>query len=427
MKNSLSPNLALANQLVEQARSIGILHNVITNQKTDGKNILINDKRVTYFGNCCYLGLENDVRLKAAAIDAIERYGIQFSCSRTYARIPLYDEIEYLLGQIFEKPTIAAPTTTLAHMSTVPVLMRRNDVIIIDQQAHSSMHNALAIAKEMGAQVEILRHNRMDMLESQLKKLSQQYERVWFMTDGIFSMFGDTAPLSTLWDFMNQYDNFYCYIDDAHGMSWTGQHGSGYTLSQIQFFHDKMVLVTSLAKGFGACGAAIVLPNEALKRLVLNTGATLRASGPVQPATLGAMIASAKIHLSPEITEKQERLGKLMSYFNLTAKSLRLPLVHDNKTPIFFMGVGTPEIGGEIMLNMLKSGFLLNPSSFPSVSYKHTGLRAALTTYHTEQDIFDMLNALSNHLKDVEKKVKTNENDIFSASDNEFQNNKNMV
>ena len=228
MKNSLSPNVELANQIIEQGRSVGILHNVINNYKTDGKNLLINDKRVTYFGNCSYLGLENDLRLKEAAIDAIERYGIQFSCSRTYARIPLYDEIEFLLSQIFGRPTIAAPTTTLAHMSTVPVLMRRNDVIIIDQQAHSSMHDALAIAKDMGAQVEILRHNRMDMLESRLKKLIQQYDRVWFMTDGIFSMFGDIAPLSTLSNLMNKYDNFYCYIDDAHGMSWTGQHGCGY-------------------------------------------------------------------------------------------------------------------------------------------------------------------------------------------------------
>ena len=423
MKNSLSPNVELANQIIEQGRSVGILHNVINNYKTDGKNLLINDKRVTYFGNCSYLGLENDLRLKEAAIDAIERYGIQFSCSRTYARIPLYDEIEFLLSQIFGRPTIAAPTTTLAHMSTVPVLMRRNDVIIIDQQAHSSMHDALAIAKDMGAQVEILRHNRMDMLESRLKKLTQQYDRVWFMTDGIFSMFGDIAPLSTLSNLMNKYDNFYCYIDDAHGMSWTGQHGCGYALSQIPFFHDKMVVLTSLAKGFGACGAAIVLPNEAVKRIVLNTGTTLRASGPVQPATLGAMIASAKIHLSPEIIKKQERLSKLMSYFTITAKSLRLPLVNDDKTPIFFIGVGTPDTGAEITQRMLKSGFLLNPSSFPSVSYKHTGMRAALTTYHTEQDIYNMLNTLSKHLTEMEKQAKVSRHDIYRAFVMALQNN----
>ncbi len=423
MKNSLSPNVELANQIIEQGRSVGILHHVISNESTDGKNIIINGKRVTYFGNCSYLGLEHDPRLKEAAIDAIERYGIQFSCSRTYARLPLYDELEYLLSQIFERPVIAAPTTTLGHMSTVPVLMRRNDVIIIDQQAHSSMHDAIAIAKNIGTQVEILRHNRMDMLESRLKKLTQQYDRVWFMTDGIFSMFGDVPPLSTLWDFMNKYDNFYCYIDDAHGMSWTGKNGSGYALSQLPYFHDKMVLLTSLAKGFGACGAAIVMPNEAIRRVVLNTGTTLRASGPVQPSTLGAMIASSKIHLTPEITERQQQLSRLMSYFMLTAKSLRLPLVNEDKTPIFFIGVGTPDTGAEITQRMLNSGYLLNPSSFPSVSYKHTGMRIALTTHHTEQDIYEMLNKLSEHLTDMEGQAKVSRQDIHRAFGMVLQNN----
>lgn len=423
MTKTLSPNVKLANQIIEQGRSVGILHKVISNTETDGKNIILNGKRVTYFGNCSYLGLEVDERLKEAAIDAIHRYGIQFSCSRTYAYVPLYDELENLLSQIFEKPAIAAPTTTLAHMSTVPTLMRRNDVIIIDQQAHSSMHDAIKIAQNIGVQVEVLRHNRMDMLENRLKKLSQQHDRVWFMTDGVYSMFGDVAPLRNLWDFMNEYDNFYCYIDDAHGMSWMGKNGNGYALSQLPYFHEKMVLLTSLAKGFGACGAAIVLPNEEMRRVVLNTGTTLRASGPVQPATLGAMIASSKIHLSPEITERQERLSKLMSYLKVTAKSLRLPLVTEEKTPISFFGVGSPDTGAEITQRMLQSGYLLNPSSFPSVSYKHTGVRVALTIHHTEQDIYEMLTTLAQHLGDMEQQAKLSQNDIRKAFGMALQNN----
>ena len=232
-----------------------------------------------------------------------------------------------------------------------------------------------------------------------------------------------SPPLSTLWDFMNQYNNFYCYIDDAHGMSWTGKNGSGYALSQLPFFHDKMVLLTSLAKGFGACGAAIVLPNKAIRRVVLNTGTTLRASGPIQPATLGAMIASSKIHLSPEITERQQQLSRLMSYFMITAKSLRLPLVNEDKTPIFFIGVGTPDTGAEITQRMLNSGYLLNPSSFPSVSYKHTGVRIALTTHHTEQDIYEMLTKLSEHLTDMEGQAKVSRPDIHRAFGIALQNN----
>ncbi len=423
MKITLSPDVEMANQIIEQGLAAGIIHQVIEDEKTDGRKILLNGKNVTYFGNCSYLGLEHDPRLKEAAKDAIDRYGIQFACSRTYARLPLYDELESLLSQIFGRPTILAPTTTLAHTSVASVLFRRNDAVLIDQQAHSSMHDALALAKDIGTHVELIRHNRMDMLESRLKKLCQQYDRVWFMTDGLFSMFGDTPPLSIMWDLMNTYDNFYCYIDDAHGMSWTGKHGSGYALSQLPYFHEKMLLLTSLTKGFGACGAAIVLPNESLHRIIMNTGRTLRASGPVQSAALGAMIASAKIHLSPEIIEKQERLSKLISYFILTARQLKLPLANSEKTPIFYIGVGTPESGAEITQRMLKSGFLLNPSSFPSVSYKHTGIRTALTTNHTEQDIYEMLNVLSEHLTDMERHSKVSRQEIHQAFGMVLQNN----
>ncbi len=416
MKNSLSPNIELAHQFMEQGRSAGVIHNVISNQETDGKNIILNGKRVTYFGNCSYLGLGQDARLKEAAIEAIHRYGIQFACSRTYASVPLIEEAESLLTQIFGKPTIAAQTTTLAHLSTIPVLMRREDAIIIDHQAHTSMHNAVAIAKSMDVHVEMIRHNRMDMLESRLKKLQHQYDRIWYMADGVYSMFGDVAPLSAMWDLMNQYDNFYCYIDDAHGMSWTGKHGSGYALSQLPSFHDKMVLVTSLVKGFGACGAAIVLPNEEWRRIILNVGPTLIFSGPLPPSTLGAIIASAKIHLTSEITKKQDRLSQLMSYFVLTTKSLRLPLVNEDRAPIFFFGVGgTLEAGLEISQRMIKSGHLLNLSSFPAVPYKNTGLRATLTTTHTEQDIYEMLYALSEHLSDMERQTKVNRKEIHIA------------
>ena len=416
MQNTFAPHVLLANQIIEQGKSVGILHNVIQNHATDGKTVLLkNGKKVTYFGNCNYLSLEHDPRLKTAAIEAIERYGIQFSCSRTYASLPYYEELEVLLSQIFGKPTIAAPTTTLAHMAVMPVLVQREDAIILDQQCHASIQNAAAVAKSMGTYVEMIRHNRVDMLENRIQKLKDKYQRIWFMTDGVYSMFGDAAPLSNLYELQKKYEQLYLYVDDAHGMSWKGTHGSGFALSQMPEFPDKMVLLTSLAKGFGACGAAIVLPNTEWRDIVLNVGPTLMFSGPLQPATLAAMIASAKIHLTPEITQKQEHLSKLMSYFMITAKAFKLPLVNEDKTPVFFIGVGTPDTGAEISQRMMHSGYLLNPSSFPSVPYKNTGLRSTLTTYITQQDIYDMLSTFANHLEDMEKKNQVSKAEIYKA------------
>ena len=404
MTNTLAPNVELANQVIIEARSFGILHHTIQNHASDGAKLLVNGKQLIHFGNCGYLALANDERLKSAAIDAIQRYGISLPCSRTYASYTYHEEAEALLGQIFGKPTLLAQNTTHAHMAAIPVLVKRGDAIIIDQQAHTSLHNATAFAQSTGAYVEMIRHNRMDMLESRLKKLNDAYERIWFMTDGIFSMFGDVVPLNELIELCNKYPKLHLYIDDAHGMSWTGEHGKGYTLAKLPDFHERLILVTSLGKGFGATGAAIVVPNEALKEVILNVGPTLMFSTPIMPSGLAAIVESAKIHLTPEITERQERLSKLMSYFTLTAKSLKLQIVNDDRTPIYFVGVGKPRAGMEITKLMIEAGFMVSPSAFPSVPYNSTGIRSNLTINHTEQNIYDMLTTLAGIIEDMERK-----------------------
>jgi 7-keto-8-aminopelargonate synthetase-like enzyme len=400
----LAPQVELANQIMEQGRNAGILHHKLDNHTFDGKTLTIDGKSKTYFGNCSYLGLETDERLKQAVIESVQKFGIQFSSSRTYARMPLYEEAEDLLTQIFGKPTIAAPSTTLAHIATLPNLVQRNDVVIIDQQAHTSMYNVMAMFKSAGIRVERIRHNDMNALESHIMAFHNDYDRIWFLTDGVYSMFGDGAPIDDMWQLLQKYDKLHLYVDDAHGMSCAGERGEGWALSQFPYFHERMVLIVSLSKGFGASGGAIVVPTEEMRRLIVNVGTSLVFTIQMPTATLAAIVASAKIHLSAEITERQDRLNQLMTYFNITAKAKNLPLIREAHTPINYVGVGTPDSGAEITKRMLDSGYLLNPASYPSVPYKHTGVRILITTHLTEQDIFDMTTTLSHHLDEMEAK-----------------------
>jgi 7-keto-8-aminopelargonate synthetase-like enzyme len=414
MKN-LSPQVELVNQIISNGHKAGVLQVRIQNSKVNGRSVTVDGKEKVYFGNCSYLGLENDERIKDAAIEAIRNYGTYFSCSRTYVEVPLFEELEYLFFQMFGKPCTIAPTTTLGHMSNIPILIRPEDAVILDHQVHASIQNAVQIVKANGTHVEIMRHGRMDMLESRIKKLKDKHDRIWFMTDGVYSMYGDVAPMDELHELMDRYEQLWCYVDDAHGMSWTGHNGTGFALSKMPTFHDRMIFIASLAKGFGVCGAVLVYPNRETREIVKNCGSTLVFSGPPQPVTLGASIASCKIHLSNEIYERQEKLADLMRYYVLTAKALGLPLVSEVKTPIFFIGVGTPETGYEITKRMLDSGYLLNLSVFPAVPYKNTGLRTTLNTNLSIQDIYDMLSTLANHLEDMEKKQKVNKQEIFKA------------
>jgi 7-keto-8-aminopelargonate synthetase-like enzyme len=392
--------IEMVDEMIEHAKSFGVMQKVANNFSTkDGKTILVDGKNVTYFGNCSYLGLDHDQRIKDAAKEAIDRYGIMLATSRSFARLGMYEEVEDLLGQIFEKPTISIPTTTLGHMSAIPTLVGEKDAVILDQQVHTSVSNAVSFSKSRGTYVEMVRHNRLDILEERIKKLRLKHDRIWYMVDGVYSMFGDVAPLKELYELMEKYDEFYLYVDDSHGMSWAGKNGQGFALSQLPAFHDKMILMASLCKGFGVSGAAMVFPNEKMKNLVLNVGPTLMFSAPIQSSTLGAIIASAKIHLTDEIYDLQERLKDRMRYFMMNIVGMGLPAYSDGKTPVAFIGIGVPQRVGEVCAYMLNKGYLLNPCSYPSVPYNKGGLRATININLTNEDIYEMLSTLSEHLK----------------------------
>ena len=110
-------------------------------------------------------------------------------------------------------------------------------------------------------------------------------------------MHGDLAPLAGCGSWLSRHERLSLYIDDAHGVSWAGTHGRGTVLGDGPL-PPRTVMVASLAKAFSAGGAVLVFPDAETARLVRTCGSTLIFSGPLQPALLGAAIASARVHLS---------------------------------------------------------------------------------------------------------------------------------
>lgn len=413
--------ITLQGNLVQQTLSsvhqhgIGIL--TVTDQKLAGRTIQIPNAPpagAIHFGSCSSLGLELDPRLKAAAIDAIQQFGIQFSCSRAYTGIALYEELEHLLEQNFGKPVLATVTTSMGHISAIPLLVSPEDAVILDHQVHNSIQNAVQMVKASGTHVEYLRHNHMERLEMRIQSLRKKHKQIWYMADGVYSMFGDIAPSKQLEALMNQYDNFRCYIDDAHGIGWAGACGSGQVLNDIDF-HPNMILAGSMGKSFGTHGGFLVCPNAEIKQKIRFGGASMIFSGPITPAILGASIASAKIMQTDELTTMQMALQERIQYFIRTAQALGLPLVSDARTPIFFIGVGTPMMGYKICQHLLKAGFYTNIAVYPSVPYKNTGLRILVNLHHSLDDIQQMLCQLAFFLEKEEAAQQVERDDIFRA------------
>lgn len=403
-------------KIMESGRktNIGQLY-VDVDTSSEEKNIInIDGKPVINFGSCSYLGLEFDERLKEGAIEAIKSSGTQFSSSRTFLSVHLYEEFERLANQIFNAYCIIAPTTTLGHISAIPILINDEDAVIMDHQVHNSVKTAVTLLKARGITVEVIRHNNMEMLEEGIKRLSNQNKNIWYMADGIYSMYGDHCPIEDIKRLLSKYKNFYFYADDAHGMSWYGERGQGFVLSKMKL-HDRMVVATSISKAFASGGGIIVLPSQELYQKIRNCGGPMLFSGPLQPANLGAAIVSAKIHLSDEIHQLQQELWENILYTKQIIQELELPCVSISDSPVFYIGLSLPRIGNEMVRKLISKGYFLNWGVFPAVGMKNSGMRLTITRLHTKKQIKDMLYELKALLEETLEEQNFSYEEIYEA------------
>jgi 7-keto-8-aminopelargonate synthetase-like enzyme len=383
--------------IIDTAIKQEIAHVSMDDEPFAGNNIRYSEKELTGFIFCDYLGLSVDERLKLAANEAVAKYGVFTSVSRTYLKLGIYEEAEKLMSQIFGKPVILVTRTSLGHLAALPVITDKDDAILLDHYVHTSVRNGADILRGYGNYVETVRHNNVERLEERILQLSNQYKRIWYLADGVYSMHGDTLPARGIKKLLDKYEQFRLYVDDAHGMSWTGRNGKGYVLANMEY-HPRMFLITSLAKGFGTGGSAIVCPDERTRDYILFDGPPLIFSGPITPPTLGAIIASAKIHLSKEIIKKQKKLQSLVGFFLEKAKEYELPLIAGNETPIFFVPSGKPDMTTEIASNMKNHGYFVTGGVYPAVPYNNSGIRPILSLHHNETEIEGFIQALSHEL-----------------------------
>lgn len=374
----------------------GVLHLTASKVGEKGESVQVGNDHLINFSSYSYLGLERNSELVEACVESVRNYGTQFGYSRAFISVNLYDELEELLSIIFDAHVILTPSTTLAHQSAMPVLMYKTDLLLIDQFAHASMYYSAKGIRDSGAKMEVLRHNRIDLLRQRLMDTRQKYEKVWYIADGVYSMQGDYAPIHDLYELMEEFPNFHVYIDDAHGMSWCGKNGKGYVLSQTEM-HEKMTLVTSLNKAFASSGGVIVVDSKEIQQKIRTCGGTMIFSTPIQPPMLGAGIASAKMHLSAKIETLQNELSQKIDYCKKQIQAYGLPEISATDSPVFFVPTAYPKLSYEITKKMRECGFFLTPVLYPAVSMRRAGIRFCITVNQNIDDIKSMLQSLKHH------------------------------
>lgn len=389
--------LETVNDIFTDAIDNGVLHLYAEENDSPGRTITVNGRELFHFGTTGYLGLEQDERLKEAAIAAIQRYGTQFPLSKSYISHPLYRELEEHIGEMYRNPIIITKNSTLGHIGTIPTAVDDGDTIILDHQVHWSVQNAAKVLKTRSVPIEMIRHNNLEMLEDKIRAFSPKRKRIWYMADGIYSMYGDYAPVKELLGLTQKYSQLHIYFDDVHGMSWTGRHGTGHVMQELGELTDQMLLFGTLSKTFGASGAVLVCPDKQMHKKIKTFGGPLTFSAQLEPASVAAATTSAKIHLSPEIYALQNELRERTQYFNALLKDTELPLIDKNDSPVFYIGTGMPMTGYNFVNRMMRSGFFVNLGIFPAVPVKNTGVRITISRHNGFEEIGALVEAMAHH------------------------------
>jgi 8-amino-7-oxononanoate synthase len=331
-------------------------------------------RRLISFSCNDYLGLSVHPALAQAARDAIAQYGVGAGASRLVTgNHPLYDALEARLARL--KGTAAAcvfGSGYLANTGIIPALAGRGDLVLIDELAHACLW---AGARLCGATVLPYRHNDLGDLRALLGESRTHHDKALILTDGVFSMDGDLAPLPALGRLARDYDAW-LMADDAHGIGVLGQ-GRGSTFATGSAA-DVPLQMGTLSKAIGGYGGYLCASAPVIE-LMKNRARTLIYSTALPPATVAAAIAAIDL-IAADPALAAVPLAKARAF---TARA-GLPPATSQIVPLI---VGAPEAALAAARFLEAEGFLVVPIRPPTVPPGTARLRFAFTARHDDADI----------------------------------------
>ena len=326
-----------------------------------------------------YLGLAMHPEVVQSAIEATQRFGTGAGAARLISgSLPPHEELESALAQF--KGTEAALTFSsgyLANIGTIPALIGQGGLILADRLCHASLLDGCHLS---AADFRVYRHNDTDHLES-LLSARRRARQTLIVTDGLFSMDGDLAPLPELCRLAKTYEAE-LYIDDAHGTGVMGSNGRG-TAEHFGLDADLPFQMGTLGKAFGSSGAYLA-GSSTLIRYLMNTSRSFIFTTAPPPSSAAAVTAALRvIHREPErrvrLWANRERLfsGLMQLGFSLS------PSV----SPIMPILVGNAEIAISFAEHLIIEGVYAPAIRPPTVPDATSRIRVTVTSEHTPSHI----------------------------------------
>ncbi len=328
-----------------------------------------------------YLGLANHPKLKEAAIKAIEEYGVGSGSVRPIAgTMDLHTKLEATIAKFkHAEVSLYYNTGFTANSGAIPALLRPGDAVISDELNHGSIIDGVRLTK---ADRYVFAHKDMDALREKLKEAKgKNPNRILIITDGVFSMDGDIAPLDKIVELAEEFDAV-TYVDDAHGDGVLGSHGRG-IVDHFNLEGRVDFDMGTFSKAFGTMGGHIST-SKIGKHFLLNKSRTWLLTGSHGPATVAASIASLELLIKSDALVK--KLWKNTKYFKKRLKELGFD-IGESETPITPIMTYDSEKATKMSTRLFEEGVYILPIVFPMVAKEKARIRTMITAEHEMEQL----------------------------------------
>jgi glycine C-acetyltransferase len=367
-------------QEIEGLKSQGLYNLIRTIGSPQGAWLVVDGKKVLNFCSNNYLGLANHPQLVAAAKKAADEMGVGPAAVRTIAgTTSLHLELEKRLAAFKGvEAAITFQSGFTANLATIPALVGKEDAIFSDRLNHASIIDGCRLS---GAKIIPYEHCDVASLESVIKENLSQYRRAIIISDGVFSMDGDVAPLDKIYEVARMYD-ILLMVDDAHGEGVLGKGGRGI----VDHFglHGKVdVEVGTLSKAFGVVGG-VVAGNAIIVEWLRQRGRPFLFSSAVTAPDAAACLAA--LDLLEGSTELVDRLWENARYFKQEMKKLGFD-TGLSTTPITPVMLGEAPLAQQFSRELFEQGVFAMALGFPTVPQGKARIRVMISAAHAKDDL----------------------------------------
>ena len=379
--------------------SAGLLRRRTILESPQTPHVSIAGREYLSFCSNDYLGLANHFALIAAVCEGAQQYGVGAGASHLInGHFSPHQALEQALASFTGFPqALLFSTGYMANAGVVTALLDRNDAIFADKLNHASLNDA---AKLSHAKFIRYPHCNLTLLEQRLAV--SQARRKLVMTDAVFSMDGDIAPVTALLALCEQYDAW-LLLDDAHGFGVLGQRGQGVLAHFNLHSHPRIIYMATLGKAAGVFGAFVAAQAEIIETLIQHAHSYIYTTA--APPLLSHVLLKS-LELIEEETWRREQLTKLIARLKseLQSQPMRWQLL-PSATPIQPLVIGGNEQAMEVSEALRERGMLVPAIRPPTVPQGTARLRISLSAAHSEEDVVRLAVALRELEKETEPKI----------------------